>query len=502
MMKKAYVYIRVSSEEQVSNYSLENQEEYCRKEATSKGYEVVKVFREEGISAKTLNRPKIIALLEECRKNKKEISAMYIYKIDRISRDTFDFLAVKKKLGEYGIRILSVTEPTEDNPTGEFLETLLAASAKLDNATKGLRSRDGMRKHLEDGWANGKAPVGYVNVTREEKQIIEPDPEQFELVKKAWREMAIGAYSLEAIAVYMDKIGIKTKVGKREMPVLRQHAQRIFRSKFYCGWIVSDVFKVNVIGKHIPMIDEGTYYRVQAILDKRSFTGGIKYTKLNDSFPLRGHVTCGGCGNKLTGSFSKGRKNTYPYYYCLKCRPGKSIPKNDFEEQFLDFLREIKPIKEMVELFAEMVKEKWKDRYSYLEKRERDIKKDLEALKAVRKLIIEKNLKGTYSDDVYKEQMAIIEDEVLAKNIIMSESKLSVVDIDVVVEFMKNFLWNIDKAWLDANLMQRKALLGSIYPENLIYENGRFRTTKLGPCFEIMQSLSTLPISSWVADGT
>jgi hypothetical protein len=38
-----------------------------------------------------------------------------------------------------------------------------------------------MRKRLESGWANGKAPVGYVNVTREEKPVIEPDPEQFNI---------------------------------------------------------------------------------------------------------------------------------------------------------------------------------------------------------------------------------------------------------------------------------------------------------------------------------
>lgn len=80
--------------------------------------------------------------------------------------------------------------------------------------------------------------------------------------------------------------------------------------------------------------------------------------------------------------------------------------------------------------------------------------------------------------------------------------KLSSIDIQVVVEFTKNFLWNFDKAWINGNLNQRKMLTGSIFPQNLIYEKGEFRTAKLGPCFEIMQGLSTLPISSWVEDGT
>ncbi len=186
VVKHAYAYLRVSSEEQVSNFSLDNQKDYCLREAERQEYEIAQIYREEGVSAKTTNRPQLLRLLEDCRKNKNTISAVFIYKIDRISRDTYDFLAIKRKLAENGIRILSVTEPTEANPTGEFLETLLAASAKLDNATKGLRTQDGMRKRLESGWANGRAPVGYLNTKiGDDKRVISVDPNQFELVKKS-----------------------------------------------------------------------------------------------------------------------------------------------------------------------------------------------------------------------------------------------------------------------------------------------------------------------------
>ena len=47
----AIIYLRVSTEEQVDNFSLDTQEDLCRKEAIRKGYRVVKVFREEGKSA-------------------------------------------------------------------------------------------------------------------------------------------------------------------------------------------------------------------------------------------------------------------------------------------------------------------------------------------------------------------------------------------------------------------------------------------------------------------
>ena len=50
--KQAVLYLRVSSEEQVENFSLNTQEEICRREALRRGFEVVEIFREEGKSAK------------------------------------------------------------------------------------------------------------------------------------------------------------------------------------------------------------------------------------------------------------------------------------------------------------------------------------------------------------------------------------------------------------------------------------------------------------------
>lgn len=70
----AVVYLRVSTEEQVDNYSLDTQEDICKKEADRKALTVVKIFREEGRSAKTINgRPALIEMLEYCRKNKKRL---------------------------------------------------------------------------------------------------------------------------------------------------------------------------------------------------------------------------------------------------------------------------------------------------------------------------------------------------------------------------------------------------------------------------------------------
>jgi site-specific DNA recombinase len=54
---RAILYSRVSSEEQVRGYSLNQQEEALREHAAGEGWEVVEVVRDEGHSGAYLERP-------------------------------------------------------------------------------------------------------------------------------------------------------------------------------------------------------------------------------------------------------------------------------------------------------------------------------------------------------------------------------------------------------------------------------------------------------------
>lgn len=502
VIKQAYLYLRVSSEEQVTNFSLDNQLDYCSREASRQGYDIAGIYREEGASAKTLSRPQLIRLLEDCRTHKDKVSAIFIYKIDRISRETLDYLAFKKRLAGYGIRIISVTEPFEESPAGEFLETILAASATLDNAQKSQRTLDGMKKRLEAGYALGRAPVGYLNATINEKHVTIPDPEQFDKVKKAWEEMAVGIYTLESIVPIMSKLGIVIKIGQRRLPIIRsQQTHRLFRDKFYCGYIESKKFGMNKLGLHQPMISEELFYRVQAILNGRSSTSHINYKRQHEDFPLRGQALCGICSKPMTGSWSGGNGGKYAYYYCQHGHPAPSISKDSFETSYLKLVTQVKPTPELASLFAEMVKEKWQTRYSMQVAREKAIEDEIAALHEVRKNLTRKHAEGVYTDEVYKEQLEMIEDELLVKKSLKSEATLAQIDIEIVANFMKAFLSNPDKAWKEGTLAQRKALTGSMFPKNVIFDKGKFRTEALGPAYSFFSQFSTNPVSSWVADG-
>ena len=121
-IKRAIIYLRVSTEEQVDNFSLDTQERICKQEAQRRNIEVVHIFKEEGRSAKNITgRPVLIEALEFCRKNKRTVDALMVYRLDRLSRQTTDFLSIRKKLAECQIALISASEPTGDSPTDRFV---------------------------------------------------------------------------------------------------------------------------------------------------------------------------------------------------------------------------------------------------------------------------------------------------------------------------------------------------------------------------------------------
>ncbi len=88
--KRAVIYCRVSTTEQAKEgNSLITQERACREYAERTGYTVTKVFVDSGESAKTADRPELKEMLSFCSKAaKNNISAVIVYKLDRLARNT------------------------------------------------------------------------------------------------------------------------------------------------------------------------------------------------------------------------------------------------------------------------------------------------------------------------------------------------------------------------------------------------------------------------------
>ncbi len=204
--KNAIIYLRVSTEEQVENYSLDTQERICKQEAERRGLDIVQIFREEGRSAKTITgRPILIESLEYCRKNKRNLGAFLVYRLDRLSRQTSDYLSIRRKLVECEIALISASEPTGNSPTERFVETMLASFAQMDNDVRSERTKNGLRARFLAGLISGTVPLGYKN----ENGYTVKDPSTWDNVKKAWDLMSTGSKTLSEMANLLNDWGVK-----------------------------------------------------------------------------------------------------------------------------------------------------------------------------------------------------------------------------------------------------------------------------------------------------
>jgi site-specific DNA recombinase len=147
--KLAVVYCRVSTEGQEQDgTSLDTQADACRTYAGQQGYTVLKVVL-EARSGANLNRPGLDEVLDIVERG--EVSAVIIYKLDRLSRETGDTLTLLKAFQKHGVELKSATVPIDSTPEGELLLTMLAAIGKFERTQIGERTRRGKARRAREG---------------------------------------------------------------------------------------------------------------------------------------------------------------------------------------------------------------------------------------------------------------------------------------------------------------------------------------------------------------
>ena len=210
----AVIYVRVSTTEQVENYSLGWQERACRAFCAANGHEVDRVFVEEGASAKTSNRPQLQAMLTYCEKNGDRIDLVVVYKVDRLARNVEDHVAIKAALARCAVMLAAAAETFDDSPMGNFFETVMAGVAQVDNDMRAKKTRDGMVAALRDGRWVHQAPLGYVKPTSKTGPSLVPDPDSAFFVREAFQRASLWAEPRERIRRDLVERGFTTPRGK------------------------------------------------------------------------------------------------------------------------------------------------------------------------------------------------------------------------------------------------------------------------------------------------
>lgn len=304
-MKWNVAYLRVSTEAQTEKYGLDMQKqkilEYCEKN----GVVIDKWYIDGGYSGSKLDRPEIQKLLSDAKNGK--IERVFVYKLDRLSRDTVDTLnLLNKTLPEYGIQLVSMTEEIRtENPMDKVMVTMNAAMNQYEREVIRMRMSAGMVERVKKGlWmGGGRIPFGYYYDRND--GILHLKEDEAELVRNAYK-LYIDGYSCEKIAKILGFSCERT-------------VSQTLKRKTNIGLIEykGEVYK----GLHEPIVDEKTFYQAQECMKKRHTNSHIN----NDNM-LTGLCYCGVCGARM-------RYQKWGNYHKICCysqyRTGKEYMKRD-----------------------------------------------------------------------------------------------------------------------------------------------------------------------------
>ncbi|HET8671566.1 MAG TPA: recombinase family protein, partial [Candidatus Saccharimonadales bacterium] len=349
----AVLYLRVSTEEQAKNLSLSVQRKHCMEYCDRQGWRVLETFTGKGESAKTVNRKELKNLLAYCRNNPGKVQYVVVYDVTRFARNAKDHLELRELLKEYGVQLRSTTEILDETPAGEYIELLHAGRAQLDNRQRTEKTKEGMKAAWAIGQWTHRAPLGYLNAHGPDgRPTLIPDPERAAFVRKAFELYATGTYTKRQVLKRITDQGLRTRNGR---PLSPQSFGSMLSNPIYSGILVVTTTKI-VNGKRVAeswghhkrgnfeaLVGDETFERVQSILAGKK-PAVTPYQRNNPDYPLRRLVKCGRCGRPLTGSPSKGRSRSYPYYHCCNrnCY-GVRVPKTVLENAFLQHLERVRP---------------------------------------------------------------------------------------------------------------------------------------------------------------
>lgn len=303
-------YTRVSSEEQMTGYSTDAQVEAIKRWAEAEGHQVVSIYIEPGLSAKSDNRPMFQEAVKAVLSGQAE--ALVVHKFDRFARNVLDSRLYKQMLRANGNDIISVTEPIDPTPSGQLMEGVLELFAEYYIVNLGAEVRKGQLAAARAGnWPGRNAPAGYRRVRQGKSSWIEVS-KMGPMITQAFNEFATGNYTLEGWADEAYARGYRgQRSGKRIAPSVWG---KIFRNEFYIGVIVWGGQRFQ--GQHEPLVDHGTFRAVQAVLDGR---GGQDRKRQRHRYLLKGLLFSTVHQTTMTGNTVKNRHGKrYCYYRSVK----------------------------------------------------------------------------------------------------------------------------------------------------------------------------------------
>jgi site-specific DNA recombinase len=305
------IYVRLSIAPTGSNLAVEastsRQVEDCYRHAEQCGWEVRRVYRDEGVSGfKEVRRPEFERMLNDLRIG--VIGGVLCWKFDRLCRNHRDFEQVWRVCENTGARLISLHEQFDSSTAaGELAIRLMVSVAEMESQNTSVRLRRYMQAAARAGKIHGgPRRFGY------ESDGVTIRPAEADVVREAARRLLAGS-SLRSIVADLNARGVRGAGGK---PMSSRGLGRILRAPRTAA-IVSYRGEEVASGTWEPILDRATWEQLRRLLDDPARSTAESRAR---RYLLGGFLVCGieGCGKRLISRPKYESWGTVRRYICVE----------------------------------------------------------------------------------------------------------------------------------------------------------------------------------------
>ncbi len=316
--KRAAIYVRVSSDEQVLGYSLSAQERAITAYCDVHGWDIVARYRDEGKSARSddaAKRPGFRQLMADAEARRFDL--VIVHKLDRFARNRRVAFDAFHRLGTGGVGFVSIAENMDySTPSGQLMLTMLVGMAQFYSDNLSWETKKGKGERKARGLYNGLLPFG---TTKGPEGLPVLETTAWGCLVASRREtvpaeglrlafdLAATGQSDREIARALNAAGHVTTGNRGRNPWTKDSVRAFLINRFYIGEL-PDGQGGWVPAKHGALIDPAIFERAQAA--RAANTSRPRWVESRrQPWALSGVAVCGGCGANVNAlSHSTGRR--------------------------------------------------------------------------------------------------------------------------------------------------------------------------------------------------
>lgn len=339
MKKMTAGYCRVSTKDQVEyGTSLEDQKVSIKAECKRQGWQLFKIYSDDGVSGTIEDRPAVVEILKDAKA--KKFNTVAFTKIDRASRELRLLLNFGHELDKLGVKLYSIDDTSINDPVnGQLSLHILGAIAHHEAA----RIKERTTRGRKIKWNNGQAFIGTVPFGYEwnkEKNRIEVAPKEKKIYEKIVSLYLDAGHSMIDIVNILNSEGIPPPSNKRKKKKSKRwYAQSIRDMLINTAYKGHAYYNRNVfeydekIGRsrktnklkprdqwvkvEYPVLISGDRWNaIQLRRERQKVKPKKHFYEYKDCFLATGLLSCGECGGKLRRQAYRQNGKDYLYYVC------------------------------------------------------------------------------------------------------------------------------------------------------------------------------------------